>query len=395
MPYNQIIAIATIGGWLLSNERKLPPPDPVLLLILMLFALATVSSFFSLAPELTWPKWNEFSKTIIYVLMLSIFLTTKARIHAFVWLVVLCIGFFGVKGGALFLPSGGNHHFTGPRGTYIEDRNHLAAAILMVIPLMNYLHLESANVWIRRGLTLATVLSVFAIIGTYSRGGLIGLVAVGGFFWWHSRHKLIAFLGVALIATLVAQLAPSAWVDRMRTIETADQADASFQGRLAAWQTFLEAGMDRPLIGAGMYSLNKPAVHSQYEPREVRMDRDKPIARAAHSIYSQSISEIGLISVFIFSTMIIFVLFPLKNRIKHNKSLSLPASHVRLVEMTRVSVIACLTCGAALSLAYYDLFYIIMMICVISARVSAPIGNAELNKPVGLTMAIPAQSARI
>jgi putative inorganic carbon (hco3(-)) transporter len=48
LPYNQIIAIATLVGWIISRERKIFRPDLAAVLMVSLFAIMTVSSFYSL-----------------------------------------------------------------------------------------------------------------------------------------------------------------------------------------------------------------------------------------------------------------------------------------------------------------------------------------------------------
>ena len=265
LPYNMIIAAATLAGWLLSSERKAIRFDITFGLILALFSIATISALSSQSPILTWPKWNEFGKTIVYIILLGTFLTTKSRLHALIWLIVGCIGFFGVKGGALFIVSGGNHQFTGPPGSAIEDRNELALAIVMVLPLMNYLRLQTAHWWLRRGLLVAMGFSVLAIIATQSRGGFIALAATGGLLWLRSTRKLATLAVLLPIVLSVHYMAPEAWLERMSTIETA-QEDQSFQGRLVAWQTYWAAALDRPFTGTGIRALNDTSVFFRYMP---------------------------------------------------------------------------------------------------------------------------------
>lgn len=354
-PYNQIIAIATIAGWLLSNERKLPRFDLTLCLILGFFALATISAFNSLAPDLTWPKWNEFGKTVIYVVLLSAFLTTRARIHAFVWLMVGCIGFFGLKGGALFVVSGGSHHFSGPQGSAIDDRNALAVAILMAVPLMDYLRQISANLWARWGLIFTMILSVIAVIATYSRGGLIALLAGGAFLWWHSANKLKYLTAAIVLAVGLYHIVPREWAERMETINTADKHDESFQGRVIAWHTYWEASLDRPLVGAGMYALNRDDLFLHYMSYGSGLDS----AKAAHSIYFQIAGELGLLAFIVF--MLLLAATFICNQVTLTARTSTD-SWPALSRSCQCSLVVFATGGAALSIAYYDLYFMLIIL---------------------------------
>jgi probable O-glycosylation ligase (exosortase A-associated) len=365
LPYNQVIAAATLAGWLVSGEFRKFRLDLTAALLILLWVLMTISTIFSLAPERSWPKWDEFSKIILYALVLQSFLTTKARIHALIWLLVLCLGFYGVKGGALFLLSGGTSEFTGPRGTIIEDRNQIAIAILMVIPLMNYLRLQSAHRWIHVGLLTAMLLSVLAVIGTYSRGGFIGLVVLGLMIWLRSRHKLSGLLIAGAIAVVVVQVAPAKWRDRMSTIQTADKDDDSFKGRLIAWQTYFEAARARPLIGAGPYALNSADVFFRYQPYETGVDFENKKPRAAHSIYFQILGEMGFIAFLIYTLLALkavcdLIWLQLNESTQHNSISSFTAA-------LQTSLASFFVAGAAASMALYDV-YLIALVLIPAAR---------------------------
>ena len=357
LPYNELIAIPTLVGWIVSGEIRKFRLDLTSGLLILLWSLMTVSTIFSLAPEQSWPKYGEFSKIILYAIVLQSFLNTRTRVHALVWLLVFCLGFYGVKGGAIFIVSGGASHFTGPPGTMIGDGNQLALAILMVIPLMNYLRLQSAHAWIRHGLFAAMLFSVLAVIGTYSRGGFIGLVVFGGMIWLRSRHKLASLVLVVGFAALVIQVAPAAWLNRMSTIQTAEQDDQSFQGRLIAWQTYLAAAQERPLLGAGLYALNSPSVFFRYQPYETGISYENKKPRAAHSIYFQVLGELGFIALAIYLSLIAHTLL-LTSLSSRRFSYHKP----HLASMLQSSLLIFMIAGAALSMAFYDLFLLVTIL---------------------------------
>ncbi|MGD9507048.1 MAG: putative O-glycosylation ligase, exosortase A system-associated [Geminicoccaceae bacterium] len=377
LPYNELIAIPTLAGWLVSGEFRKLRLDLTVALLILLWGLMTVSTIFSLAPEQSWPKWDEFSKIMLYAIVLRSFLTTRTRIHTLIWLLVLCLGFYGAKGGALFIASGGTHQFTGPPGTMIEDRNYLALAVLMVIPLMNYLRLQSRHLLIRLGLIGAMLFSVLAVVGTYSRGGFIGLLAMAGTVWLRSRHKLPSLVLVVGALMLLLHLAPPAWFDRMSTIQSAEQEDDSFKSRLVAWKTYLVAANDRPLTGAGFYALNSAVVYFNYQPFETGIDYHNSNARAAHSIYFQLLGELGFPAFFVYFTIIGYCLW-----CTHSVMVlrSEPPSQIwrsDLARMMQATFISFLVAGAALSSAFYDLILITIAIastlaCQIRPRFHIP-----------------------
>ena len=88
---------------------------------------------------------------------------------------MLSYGFFGVKGGAFTILTAGSGNVIGPARTTIEDRNALALVMLMTIPLSYYLLPDFDQPHARLLLLGIMVLNAFAIMGTYSRGGMVGL----------------------------------------------------------------------------------------------------------------------------------------------------------------------------------------------------------------------------
>ena len=52
-------------------------------------------------------------------------------------------------------------------------------ATLMILPPLRYLATIAENKWVRWALTGGLVLSVVSVIGSYSRGALVGMVVVG------------------------------------------------------------------------------------------------------------------------------------------------------------------------------------------------------------------------
>ena len=67
----------------------------------------------------------------------------------------------------------------------------MALVLVMLIPLIRYLHLQEPGKWVRLGLASAMVLTGVAAIGSQSRGGLVAMAAMGLFLWLKSRNKIV------------------------------------------------------------------------------------------------------------------------------------------------------------------------------------------------------------
>ena len=362
LPINLVIALTTITGWLLTPSARAARPDRMMILLFVLAAVMALSVAFSLAPDISISRSRVYAINFAFLVLMAFCLTSKVRIDAFIWMMVLCIGYYSLKGGLAFLISGGAYSFEGPEGTAIADNNHLAVAFLLALPLLNYLRLHAAARMMRIVLTTAIVLTILAVLCTQSRGGFLGLVALGGAFWWMSG-KRVAHLAVALvIACIAAVFASDALVSRLNTIETAHRQDRSFLGRVASWEMHTLAALDRPLVGVGPYALQARPVFQQYRPASsiVGHQLSKPVA--AHSIYFQVLGEHGFIALGLYMALIwtawrnaSFVM---------QRCADDPAQRwmFNLASMTRLGIVSFTVAGAAVSMAFYDFFLAILML---------------------------------
>ncbi|MBC7432801.1 MAG: putative O-glycosylation ligase, exosortase A system-associated, partial [Rubritepida sp.] len=170
-PWAMIVFVCTLIGCLVAGELRLPPMNITTILILLLMICLTLTSIAALgSPPQVWEKWEYVMKVLLGLLLTMSLLTTRRRIHALVWVIVISLGFYGVRGGIFTIMTGGNYRVWGPPQTVIGDNNHLAAALLVVLPLMNYLRMQSAHRAVRIGLSIAMGLTLLATVGSYSRG---------------------------------------------------------------------------------------------------------------------------------------------------------------------------------------------------------------------------------
>ncbi|MGI9450620.1 MAG: putative O-glycosylation ligase, exosortase A system-associated [Geminicoccaceae bacterium] len=360
IPANLIIAIATIIGWVLQANKINAQADRTLILLLLLASAIALSTAFSLDFDRSLPKAREYMINFTFLIMILFCLNSKVRIDAFVWMMVFCICYYSVKGGLAFLISGGAYRFEGPPGTSIGDNNHLAAAFLLAIPLINYLRLHAATRMVRNGLTGLLVLTILAVLCTQSRGGFIGLVVLGGVFWWMSGRRISHIAAGLAIMCIAVALASENLVSRLQTIESAHQQDASFLGRVVSWQMHVDAALDRPLVGAGPYAIQTWSVFGVYRPTAPIVDIQLQRPVAAHSIYFQVLGDLGFVALGLYIALLWTAwrnaTWVIQRAADHPASLWM----VNLASMTRVSLLTFAVTGGAVSMAFYDYFLAIL-----------------------------------
>ncbi len=168
-----VVAAATLLGWLMSRERKRFPSDPLPWLLLLFFLWTTFNLLFVPFPDRAWHYWDRYMRTFVEVFVAFTLLNNRVRIHAMVWVLAISVGFFSIKGGVFTIVTGGHNHVLGAPGTPLRDNNQLALTEVMILPLLYYLSRHSAVRFIRIGLLAAMALQSLAILGSYSRGGMV------------------------------------------------------------------------------------------------------------------------------------------------------------------------------------------------------------------------------
>ena len=384
LPWATMAFAATVVGCVMAREPRSFRPTAITLLVGVLAIAVTLTSFAAIGPaDAVWDKWERTIKMLIGLLLTAALLTERWRIHALIWIIVLSLGYFGVRGGLFTILTGGGFKVLGPSDSMIADRNHVAVALLFGIPLMNWLRMHSAHAVVRMGLAAAMVLTLFAAIGTQSRGALVAMVAVACMLWLRTRGRILSGLAIAVALVAVLAFMPHSWTERMTTIGEY-QEDASAMGRIRIWEAALRIAAARPLTGGGFRSFYDQGVVNAYAPGIQ--------ARAAHSIYFEVIGEHGFAVFALWLTMILVGYLYTRSiiRMARGRLDLLWASD--LARMSQVSMVAYLVGGAFLSLSYWDVFWTLMI--VLGATHAMVRAELRLAAPALLRSAVPHTALR-
>jgi probable O-glycosylation ligase (exosortase A-associated) len=347
IPLNLLVAASTMVAWFISPERRLPPQRGLYWALLGFLIWMTINAFFAAVPDWSWQYWDRFWKTLILGLFVAGMATNRVRIHALIWIIVLSLFYFGVKGGIFTLMTGGQFHVIGPPRTDISDNNNLALALLLSLPLANYLRVQSESKLVSTMLLAGMGFVVVAVVGSYSRGAFLGLGVLMLAALTRVRRKFLYIaIAVALIIP-VLHFMPESFHERIGTLSEISQ-DDSFMGRVTAWQVAFFCAVDYFPFGAGLYAPQLNQIYHYYFPKE--------ISHAAHSIFFQVLGEQGFIGLTIYLLIIAgaFLTCARVLRAVRNKP-ELNWAH-DLASMIQLVLVVFCVAGAALSMAYYDVF---------------------------------------
>lgn len=358
LPFSMIVAAATMVGVFVTKEPRQWKGGAAAWVLLALVVWMVVTTPFALVPDRAVPMLERVLKIQFATFLALLVLHRKEHVLAGVWVIVLSIGFYAVKGGLFTLATLGNYRVWGPPESFIFDNNSLALATVMTIPLWAYLYVQHRNVWIRLAIAACMGLSTVSAIGSQSRGALLAVLAISAFLWTKGKHKLL--LGIVFVALGAALLAfmPESWEARMRTIMEYSQ-DDSAQGRIQTWKMLFNLALDRPLIGGGFepYQL---WVFERYNP-------DFFTTLSAHSIYFQVLGEHGFVGLGLFLAFWVLVWRQCAWIVRSTlNDPDLRWAHW-LGQLTQVSVIGYLVGGAFLNLAYWDMPYYLFVLAAVTA----------------------------
>lgn len=364
-PFAQVVAIVTLASVALTREPKRFPLTPLVGVWLLFIAWMGLTTVFALEPDSAAEQIEKVIKIQVVVFITLMVMGSRERLNQLLWVAALSIGFFGIKGGVFTIISGGAHRVWGPDGTFIAGNNELALALLMVLPLFYYLRSQSTNRWVRLGLLVSMVLIGFSVVGSYSRGAFLAGFSMLFMLWLKSRSKMITGIAFTFVVTILIVFMPQNWSERMSTIENY-QEDQSAVGRINAWWTAVYIASDRP-FGGGFECLISPKTQG-YSPN-ITTSGSLEVRRVdAHSIYFEVLAEHGFIGLGLFLLMGSMALLMARWIIRAAHGHEELKWAGDLARMLQVSLVAYATGGAFLGLAYFDLYYHILAILVLTRQ---------------------------
>ena len=360
-PAALVIGASTLVGLVFTRDRRPLPKERETYLLFTLWGLFAITTSVASVPADAWPRLEQVSKILLMTMVTMTLVNTRQRLRWLLLVIALSVGFFGFKGGIFSLRGGGADRVYGPPGSFIEDNNSMALAIVMVLPILFFLALEeSRRKWFRFLLLATGLLSTLSVVFSYSRGGFVGLAAAGATALFKSKRK---FLGGFLIAVAIVagtSLIPEKWFARMSTI--GDVAEASAAGRINAWHFAWNLASARFPVGGGFETFT-PELFLQYAPNGLDF-------HAAHSIYFEMLGAHGFIGLALFLWLLISTLWSLQRlssrfrKVPHSRWIS------RYATMLQISIVGYMSSGAFLGLAYFDLSYHLIA-CAILLKVFA------------------------
>jgi len=357
MPFAQIVAVILFMSLLFSNEKQKPPINATVIVWFVFIIWMAVATFNAQYSDAAMDMYLQILKVQVMTFLTLILITDEKKLNQLIWVIVVSIGFFSVKGGVFTLLTGGAFRVYGPPSSNIAENNALAVAVLMVIPLMVYLYHISSNKWVRYGLIFSITMSLVSVIGSQSRGAVIAVLGVGLFFWLKTKTKIASGLAIIFFASLLFTFMPESWHERVESIYNY-QEDESAMSRINSWQYSINVANDR-LTGGGLQSWSKE-MFALYAP-------NPDSVFVAHSIYFSVLADHGWPGLILFLSILGLTWRSLSKVISRTKDVEGSPANL-LARMLQVSLIAYMFGGLFLSLSYFDLPWHLITMAILLVR---------------------------
>lgn len=381
-PFAYIIAIATLASLVMTRKPKNLPMAAPTWALLALVLWMNVTTVFALFPQSAYEQWNKVMKIMLMSLVTMMAIRSRQDVQRLIWVLVISLGYYGVKGGVFTVRSGGSERVWGPEGTFIGDNNAIALALIMTIPLMLYLRQGHPNKWVRHGLSATLLLSALAALGSYSRGGLLAIAAMLAYLWLKSRRKLLSGALLASMVPMFVLFMPQRWGERMDSIGDY-QADDSAMGRINAWHMAFNLARDR-FFGGG-FEIAEPYTFMMYAPNPADI-------HAAHSIYFQMLGEHGFVGLALYLLLGVLTWRSASAIIRAARPVADLAWAANLAAMIQASLLGFVVGGTFLSLVYYDVPYYLMA-AIVAVRIL--VEHAVAASTAVVAMPVPAAAAPV
>jgi len=386
IPALKTLRIALVAGGLaiaahvfdatLRRRPVLPAsPEVVTALALLLWAVLTL-------PFSYWPGGSvallsdQYLKALVFFWLIAALVTTRARLRTFGWALVVCSiplaltalthfgsGTYVTSSAAPLQRIGGIAGLTG-------NPNDLALTLNLVIPITGALLCASRGFLARAVAGTSLLLSVPAVIVTFSRAGFLTIcaIAVASLMCFVKRRAPIPAAAVLVVACSVVPFLPAGYLERLNTI-TDIEADrtGSAVGRWSDYQLAVRLVARNPIVGVGLgqdiLALDEVRLH--------------PTWRNVHNAYLEYAVDLGVPGFLMFVALVVASLRSAR-RVEVRASREPALGDLSIIASgVRIALVAFVVAAFFYPVAYQFYFFCIAGLAVALKRVC----RSELNQP--------------
>jgi probable O-glycosylation ligase (exosortase A-associated) len=278
-----VVGVAVLIGWALKGfgSWRFGRAWPVVVSFLLFVLWFLLSASQALDPSVAFDSVRELAKLVLPFVVGVTLMEGEKDWRPLLWTIVLAQGYVGFEQNLNYLVKGYNTAADGFGGM---DNNCFGVSLVTVLGPAVTLMISSKK-WSQRFLAaIATALMLHTTLLTYSRGAMLGLVAVAltAFVMMPKRPK---YIGALILTGLISLrfIGPQLAERYSSTFVAASERDASSESRLDLWKSCLEVIEDYPVFGVG--PANWRIIATRY---------GWPEGKSAHSVWMETGAENGI-----------------------------------------------------------------------------------------------------
>jgi putative inorganic carbon (HCO3(-)) transporter len=321
-------------------------------LILALLAGGALSVIWSFWPGGSWDVLtNEFGKSVIVFLLLSEVIDTPRRLRILLgsmllWGLLIADTIIRDYLAGHFMRSDTNR-VLGFDSPLAANPNDAALLLAMLCALAFGLFLAARRLVARGALAMITMIFVYAVMLTLSRGGFLGLVAMLGAIALHQRKRPAWMLALLLgVGGAWLVLAPAGYGARVTSIFDISQDETgSAQARWDSTIVSLQMMLGRPWgVGLGQNVLGLRA-------------RGADLWVHVHNVFLQIGTELGVVGFAIFVVLVVTLMWNLRRSLRELNTVAGAEDLRSLGVGVEVALVVFLVGGLFAPVAYHFYFY--------------------------------------
>jgi len=263
-------------------------------LLLLFSAVIVMASLTAYEPSTAFQGWRLwFSWVVIYFLIINV-VNTERRLVFFTLVWLLCHYYMSQGGAKQFVLRGfrfEDYGVVGAPGWFLNSGEFgVAMCMFLAVSWHFYLAVRTRLTKWRKVFVLGMpVTAIVGIVGSSSRGAVVGLAAVGAWELLQTKHRVRGAIGVAVLAAAVWLILPPEQKERFHTAGT----DYTSVQRKVYWKAGLDMARTHPVLGVG-YNNWFPFYLDHYaEPRAAT--KEARIAQLPHNIFVHCMAELGYV----------------------------------------------------------------------------------------------------
>ena len=335
-------------------------------LLLIYTAVIVVSSLTAYRPDIAMDQWRLwFSWVAIYFLIINV-VDTEQRLVFFV-LLWLVFNYYMAQGGARqFAHRGFTFELWGVVGApgWFNNSGEFGVAMCMFLAVAWHYFIAARPFlkgWRKLIVVGMPVTAIVGIVGSSSRGALVGLAAVGLWELLQGKHRVRIALGVASLSAGVWLLLPPEQKARLSEAGS----DYTSQTRKTYWRNGLDMARNDPAFGIGY--ANWTAYYSDHyvDPGAPSYSVEGRV-QVAHNIFIQCVAELGYVGLVVLVLLIFATLWINYRTRSWVRAVRGPPNRflIQLACGLDAAMIGYLASGFFVTVLYYPFFWINLALTV-------------------------------